>query len=48
MIFLFCRDLRDFLRIAVMGNLHTEVVQAEEISVLLNVNQSKKWAVDVP
>ena len=24
MIFLFCRHLRDFLRIAVMGNLHTE------------------------
>ena len=29
MIFLFCRHLRDFLRIAVMGNLHT--VQGEEI-----------------
>ena len=30
MIFLFCRHLRDFLRIAVMGNLHTED-RAEEI-----------------
>ena len=31
MSFLFCRHLRDFVRIAVMGNLHTEIVQAEEI-----------------
>ena len=32
MIFLFCRHLRDFLQVVVMGNLHTEVIaQAEEI-----------------
>ena len=31
MIFLFYRHLRDFLRIAVMGNLYTKIVQAEEI-----------------
>jgi len=31
MIFLLCRHLRDFLRIAVMGNLQPRIVQAEEI-----------------
>ena len=45
MIFLFCRHLRDFLRIAVMGNLHTEDRASRrnfDWLFLLNVNESKK------